>query len=71
MPHYSAVFFPERAWRSRALSQETSHDSILPIIYLQSSYVQTSVKGYIQLFTNEKTIYKPKTENFKCLTGAC
>ena len=38
------------------------------MIYLQSSYVQTSVKGYIQLFTNEKTIYKPKTENFKLST---
>ena len=69
--HIIALCFSLSARVNRVSSQETSHDSMLPMIYLQSSSVQTSVKGYIQLFTNEKTIYKPKTENFKCLTGAC
>ena len=42
------------------------------ITFKSSKCVETSVKRYIQLFTNEKkTIYKLKTENFKCLTEAC
>ena len=66
MPHYSAVFFPRASVEhARVAKQTTSRDSIQPMIYLQSSYVQTSVKGYIQLFTNEKKLYTRtlKTEN--------
>ena len=55
-------FFPGRACTPRVAKQKTSHGSILPMIYLQFSYVQ--VKGYKQLFTSEKKMYK-NSKNLK------